>query len=320
MPAKPKILVLPQPRSSTPSYSATRRCPLHSLGDVTRNSESRSRLSEPLASKIGEYDIIMTGWDAVASPTKCVGGGAQPQADRAHRGQHRYSCRRPSSHAHRRDAPGAIAPAVAERHLSSALAAPGGKAGRHAQGGEPWDTAGWWGERSPGSAWAWSARATGRQVIRLLQGWGLRCGSTTPPGRRAVRWARHSALDDIFAQCPIVSCRRRRPRRPTAWWGPSSLPCCKTRSSSTRPGRTWWTRKRCSLNCAKDGSRLRWTTRSRCPKTALPHVGQCGDYAPQPGIRRSAPPPGSGDGERDRPFPVRRAAALPGDRDAGNHG
>lgn len=62
MSEQPKILVLPQPDLYDEIMTKETDERLQNLGEITRNMESRNWSSSELASKIGSYDVIVTGW------------------------------------------------------------------------------------------------------------------------------------------------------------------------------------------------------------------------------------------------------------------
>ncbi len=184
---------------------------------------------------------------------------AQPEADRTPAGSIAYlppPVFRGIAVTH---AAGAIAPAVAELTILLILLSlrQVHKLDAQPKRGEPWDTV----KNAVVGRDRRAARGRGRRGLHRppghppLAGLGAEVWVYDPyldMERAAALGVRHSALDDIFAQCPIVTLQAPPTKETYCMVGASSLPCCKTaRSSSTRPGRTWWTRKRCSLNCAR---------------------------------------------------------------------
>ena len=215
MPAKPKILVLPQPGLYAELFSDAADAQLHSLGHVTRNSESRNWDSAELASKIGEYDIIMTGWGTPRFTDEVLAAAPNLKLIAHTAGSIKHMLPPPVfargiavTHA-----AGAIAPAVAELTILLILLSlrQVHKLDAMLKRGEPWDTVknAVVGREIAGQrVGVVGAGYTGRQVIRLLQGLGAEVWVYDPyldTERAAALGVRHSALDDIFAQCPIVT-------------------------------------------------------------------------------------------------------------------
>lgn len=62
MSSKSNILVLPQPALCSELFTEAAQDELESLGGVTRNPEARNWDSAELASKIGPYNIVVSGW------------------------------------------------------------------------------------------------------------------------------------------------------------------------------------------------------------------------------------------------------------------
>jgi phosphoglycerate dehydrogenase-like enzyme len=215
MSVKPKILVLPQPGLYTELFSPAADAQLHGLGDVTRNSESRNWDSDELASKIGEYDIIMTGWGTSRFTDEVLAAAPNLKLIAHTAGSIKHMLPPPVfargiavTHA-----AGAIAPAVAELTILLILLSlrQVHKLDAMLKRGEPWDTVknAVVGREIAGQrVGVVGAGYTGRQVIRLLQGLGAEVWVYDPyldTERAAALGVHHSALDDIFAQCPIVT-------------------------------------------------------------------------------------------------------------------
>ncbi len=215
MSPKPKILVLPQPELYAELFSDVADAQLHALGDVTRNAEKRNWDSAELASKLGPYDIVVTGWGTprftdevlAAAPTlKLVAHTAgsiksmlpPPVFEQGIAVTH---------------AAGAIAPAVAELTILLILLSlrQVHKLDAMLKRGEPWNAAksAVLGRELAGQrVGVVGAGYTGRQVIRLLRALNAEVWVHDPyldTERAAALGVRQAELDELFAQCPIVT-------------------------------------------------------------------------------------------------------------------
>ena len=64
LPDRPDILVLPKPSLYRQLFSPAADAILKSLGKVVFHSEERDLASRELAERIGEFDIVITGWQS----------------------------------------------------------------------------------------------------------------------------------------------------------------------------------------------------------------------------------------------------------------
>lgn len=215
MSAKPRILVLPQPGLYSELFSEAASAQLHSLGEVTRNLENRNWDSAELASKIGDYDIVVTGWGTPRFTEEVLAAAPDLKLVAHTAGSIKHMLPPPVfergiavTHA-----AGAIAPAVAELTILLILLSlrQVHKLDAMLKRGEPWDRAknAVVGREIAGQrVGVVGAGYTGRQAIRLLRNLGAEvwvCDPYLDAERAATLNVRQSGLDEIFAQCPIVT-------------------------------------------------------------------------------------------------------------------
>ena len=215
MSAKPKILVLPQPGLYAELFSEAAGAQLHSLGEVTRNPESRNWDSAELASKIGGYDVVVTGWGTPRFTDEALAAAPDLRLIAHTAGSIKHMLPPPVfergiavTHA-----AGAIAPAVAELTILLILLSlrQVHKLDAMLKRGEPWNSVknAVTGREIAGQrVGVVGAGYTGRQVIRLLRNLGAEVWVHDPyldAERAATLNVRRSGLDEIFAQCPIVT-------------------------------------------------------------------------------------------------------------------
>jgi len=215
MSAKPRILVLPQPGLYSELFSEAASAQLHSLGEVTRNLENRNWDSAELASKIGGYDIVVTGWGTPRFTEEVLAAAPDLKLVAHTAGSIKHMLPPPVfergiavTHA-----AGAIAPAVAELTILLILLSlrQVHKLDAMLKRGEPWDRAknAVVGREIAGQrVGVVGAGYTGRQAIRLLRNLGAEvwvCDPYLDAERAATLNVRQSGLDEIFAQCPIVT-------------------------------------------------------------------------------------------------------------------
>lgn len=216
MPSKPNILVLPQPALFAELFTEAAQAELQSLGVLKLNPESRNWDSAELASKIGAYDVVVTGWGSPPFTEEVLTAAARLQLIAHTAGSIKRMLPPPVfargiavTHA-----AGAIAPAVAELTLLLILLSlrQAHRLDRMLKAGEPWAAAkdAVLGQELAGQrVGVVGAGYTGRQVIRLLHRLDAEVWVYDPyltDERAAVLGVRKVAnLDEIFAECPIVT-------------------------------------------------------------------------------------------------------------------
>ena len=215
MPGKPKILVLPQPGLYAELFSEAAGAQLHGLGDVTLNLENRNWDSAELASKIGAYEIVMTGWGSPRFTDEVLAAAPTLKLIAHTAGSIKHMLPPPVfergiavTHA-----AGAIAPAVAELTILLILLSlrQVHKLDAMLKRGELWSaakTAVMGREIAGQRVGVVGAGYTGRQVIRLLRALNAEVWVYDPyldAERAAALGVRKSELDEIFAECPIVT-------------------------------------------------------------------------------------------------------------------
>ena len=216
MSSKPNILVLPQPGLFAELFTESAQAELQSLGDVVRNMENRNWESAELASKIGAYDVVVTGWGSPPFTDEVLAAATRLQLIAHTAGSIKRMLPPPVfergiavTHA-----AGAIAPAVAELNILLILLClrQAHKLDRMLKAGEPWDAAKSFilGQELAGQrVGVVGAGYTGRRVIHLLQGLDAEVWVYDPylTDERAAELDVHrvACLDEVFAECPIVT-------------------------------------------------------------------------------------------------------------------
>ena len=216
MSAKPNILVLPKPDLFAELFTEYAENKLQSLGAVDRNREDRNWDSAELAGKIGDYDVIVTGWGTPVFTNEVL-AKAQRLKLIAHTAGSIKRMLPPPVFARGiavTHAAGAIAPAVAELNILLILLSlrQVHRLDRMLKDGEPWEAAknAVLGQELAGQqVGVVGAGYTGRCVIRLLQGMGAVARVYDPylSDERAAELGvdRVDNLDELLAECPIVT-------------------------------------------------------------------------------------------------------------------
>ena len=215
MAEKPRVFVLPPPSLYAQLFSDEADCALQLAAHVVRNEEERNLSSAELAARIGGFDAIVTGWGTPVFTSEVLTAAGDLRLIAHTAGSIKRMLPAPVfAHGIKvTHAAGAIAPAVAELTVLFILLCLRRVREHHAllSRGEAWQAARAipMGEELSGNrVGVVGAGYTGRQVISRLRALGAEIWVYDPfltAENAAKLGVNRAELDDIFAQCPIVT-------------------------------------------------------------------------------------------------------------------
>ena len=215
MPSKPKVLVSIVPSLYRQLFSPEADGQLRAAADLTFNTEEQNWDSSELARRISGYDAVITGWGTPPFTAEVLAAANHLRLIAHSAGSIKRMLPRPVfergiavTHA-----ASAIAPAVADMTILLIMLSlrQVHKLDRMLKAGEPWSATkslGMGQELSGQRVGVVGAGYTGRCVIGLLHGFNTDIWVSDPyltEARATELGVKKVALDELFAQCPIVT-------------------------------------------------------------------------------------------------------------------